>query len=284
MYVVFDIGGTKTRIAASRDRKTLVGEPRKIDTPTSFEEGMSVFKDLVKEVCIGEEVDGVAGGIGGSVDDAKKVLVGASRKPALADWRHKPLVDELSKILDAPVFLENDSAAVGMGEATAGAGVGHRLVAYITVSTGVGGALFIDGKISDNAFGFEPGQQIIDVGKSLWKDAASGSLEDLVSGTATAIRFGKKAYEVEDEYVWEDELPQWLAYGLYNTAVHWSPDVIVLGGSMIVGDPAISVPRTAEKLKEMLPEHLIKPEVKIAECGDFGGLYGGLALLRQNLK
>jgi hypothetical protein len=103
----------------------------------------------------------------------------------------------------------------------------------------------------------------------------------MVSGTATALRFGKPAYEVHDRNVWEEEMPQWLAYGVYNTILHWSPDVVVLGGSMIVGDPAISVPKTAEKVRDMLKIFPEMPEIKAAELGDFGGVHGGLSLLRK---
>ena len=281
MYIVFDIGGTKTRIAASRDLKNLVGEPRIEKTPSDFDTAMDMFESIAKELCLGESVDAIGGGIAGPLDKNKTMLL---RSPNLSSWVRQPLVEELSKRLGAPVFLENDTAIVGLGEAYAGAGMGHDIVVYITVSTGVGGVRIINGSIAPNTQGFEPGHQIIDIDNSICEKCESGTLEDMVSGTATAKRFGVKAYEVEDERIWEEELPKWFSYGLYNTILHWSPDVVVLGGSMIVGDPAISIPQTERYTSELLKIFPKMPEIKRAELDALGGIHGALAFVRQKTK
>ena len=131
--------------------------------------------------------------------------------------------------------------------------------------------------------GFEPGHQIIDIDNSICKECVSGHLEDMVSGLATKHRFGVEPYEVPNIDLWEEELPRWLAYGVYNTVLHWSPDIVVLGGSMIVGDPAISVSQTEKFLKEITTIFPKIPPVVAAELGSFGGMHGGLAYLRQQL-
>ena len=92
---------------------------------------------------------------------------------------------------------------------------------------------FVNGEIDKNRFGFEPGHQIIDIENNNPK-----SLEDLVSGTALEKRTGQKPYEVTDPKIW-DELAHQLSYGLYNTILHWSPDAVVLGGPMMVGEPSM---------------------------------------------
>jgi glucokinase len=115
----------------------------------------------------------------------------------LPDWQRKPLASALSKRLDgAPVYIENDKAVVGLGEATYGAGVGYGIVAYHTVSTGVGGVRTEDGKISRASAGFEPGHQIIDIDGSLLDDGTSHTLESLVSGYSLEKRRGVKPYEI----------------------------------------------------------------------------------------
>lgn len=277
MYILFDIGGTKIRIAASMDSMTFK-DPVIIDTPPTYEEGIAVFKKTVTDLASGENIKAIGGGIAGPFSQKKSALIGS---PNLKDWIGKPFLDELKKTFNTPVYIENDSALVGLGEAVAGAGVGYDIVCYITVSTGVGGARIIRGKIDETSIGFEPGHQIIDAGKTLCSNCTGVYLGNYISGKATAKRFGKKAYEVTDDTLWEEELPKWLAYGLNNTIVHWSPDVVVLGGSMIVGDPAISVAATEKYLKEILIIFPELPVMKKAELADLGGLHGAMALIRQ---
>lgn len=279
MYIAFDIGGTKMRIAASRDCRELVGEPRIVETPKDFDEGVELFGKLAGELRGGEKIEMAGGGIAGPLDKEKAKLLNS---PNIPGWIGKPLKDKLSKILEAPVHIANDTAIVGLGEAHFGAGKGYNIVVYITVSTGVGGARIVGGVIDERAFGFEPGHQIIDIDNTVCPKCLSGQLEDLISGTAIEHRFDMKPYEVKDVHLWNEELPKLLSYGLANTIMHWSPDVVVLGGSMVVGDPAISISQTEKYLKEILKIFPELPDIKKAECGDLGGLYGALAFIDQH--
>ena len=281
MFIGFDIGGTKTRIAASRDCKEFVGEPKIIETPKDFTEGMKQFAEIVKELCQGESVEMAGGGIAGPIDKERGCLLNSPNIPL---WIGEPLRDELSKALNAPVHIENDTAIVGMGEAHFGAGRGEEIGVYVTVSTGVGGVRIVDGSIDKNAYGFEIGHQIVDPTKTLCKNCEGPELEHLISGTATEHRFGVKAYEVKDENLWNEELPHWLALGLTNTILHWSPHVVVLGGSMIVGEPSINIEKTEEHLQEHLTIFPKLPKIKKAELEDLGGVYGALAFLDQHRK
>lgn len=280
MYVTFDIGGTKMRVGVSVDLKTFVCDPKIIPTPKEFDEGINTLETIVLNLTKGEKIKAVAGGITGVLDEGKSKLVWS---PHLVGWAGRPLKGELAHRLNCNVEITNDSAVVGLGEAHRGAGIGYNIVAYITVSTGVGGARIIDGRIDRRVYGFEPGHQTIDVDNSVLEGSVSGKLEDLISGGALEHRFGMKPYEIEDNDIWERQLPELLACGLANTIMHWSPGVVVLGGSMITGKPAISIPRTVETLKRILTMYPKIPEIKRAECGDFGGLYGGLALIRQRI-
>jgi len=280
MYLLFDIGGTKTRLAYSADGTTF-GEYVKFDTPKDFDEGIEKIKAEKEKLCLGKEVIAAGGGVAGPMNREKTMLVNS---PNLSGWNTKPVKDALSDAFGVPAYIENDSAIVGLGEACAGAGRGYEIVAYMTVSTGVGGARIVDGRIDRNVHGFEPGHQIIDIDGTLCPACKvetddPNEAEELISGTATAIRFGKKAYEVTDPQVWE-ELSKWLAVVVNNTVVHWSPDVVVLGGSMIVGDPAIPVDRTETHLQELLI-FADMPHVKSAELADIGGLHGALAFVKQ---
>jgi predicted NBD/HSP70 family sugar kinase len=171
---------------------------------------------------------------------------------------------------------------VALGEAHFGAGQGDAIMAYLTVSTGVGGARIVDGHIDRSTFGFEPGHQFLDVDRTPWPDLVNGEAGELISGTATERRFGMKPYKVTDPAVWE-ELARLTAYMLANTIMHWSPNTVVLGGSMIVGDPAIPIDRIEHYLSEVLTIFPERPLVKKATLGACGGLYGAMTVVKQNM-
>jgi predicted NBD/HSP70 family sugar kinase len=106
------------------------------------------------------------------------------------------------------------------------------------------------------------------------------TLEDMVSGTAVQKAFNMKPKDLgADNPVWE-ELAQIFAYGLHNTIVHWSPNRVVLGGSMF-NDIGISVPSVEKHVKEIMKKFPVVPEIMHSKLGDVGGLHGGLELLRQ---
>lgn len=275
MRFAIDIGGTRTRIAGSDDGESF-GAPIKFDTPKTFDAGMAAIVEGVKSVANGATVDAVCVGAPGTLTPDGKALFVA---PNLGGWAKEPIVEHLAQALATKVMLQNDSALVALGEAHKGAGRGHGIVAYLTVSTGVGGARIVDGKIDRNRYGFEPGHQVIDMDGTV-APVLGIEAEDLVSGTATEIRFGKVAYKVDDPVVWE-EMARWVAYLLNNTIVHWSPDVVVMGGSMIIGDPAIPLARIEKHVREVLTVYPELPEIKRAELSDMGGIHGGFQYLKS---
>ncbi|TAN58722.1 ROK family protein [Patescibacteria group bacterium] len=191
----------------------------------------------------------------------------------LRGWSKKPLAKELKKIFGAPVLLENDAGLAGLGEAVYGAGKGKKIVAYLTISTGVGGARIVDEKIDKNAFGFEPGHQIVFLNKKFT------TLENIASGTAIEKKYGKKPFEIFDAKIW-DNVAKDLAYGLHNVAVLWSPDIIILGGSMMkkIGIPVERVKFHLSKILKIFPK---SPLIKKSKLGDLAGLYGALARLKS---
>jgi len=280
MYIFFDIGGTSTRVVAG-NKLEFSNEPVKFDTPKNFEKGIKAIVSAARELCNGEKVKAMAGGVRGILDQEKTMML-SDPGGALADWERKPLASALSRRLDgAPVYIENDTVVAGLGEATYGAGVGHSIVAYHTVSTGVGGARIEDGKISRASTGFEPGHQILDIYGSLIGDGTSHTLEDLVSGSSLERRRGVKPYEIDQSDVIWDQLAVYLARGLRNTTVYWSPDVIVLGGSMICGAPRILLEDIVQHTREVLGDSIPCPNIVDATLRDSGGLYGAMALLKS---
>lgn len=269
MHIVFDIGGTKMRIGIAENFKT-ISKTVILPTPKSFADGMALFKKASKELANGKKIKAISGGIAGPLDKNKTMILNALN---LQGWSKKPLVKELKKIFKSSVYLENDAALAGLGEATFGAGVGKKIIAYLTISTGVGGARIVNEKIDQNSFGFEPGHQIMFFGKEMI------TLENLVSGTAIEKKYGKKPYEIYDGKIW-DNVAKNLAYGLHNVTVLWSPDVIILGGSVM---NKISIEKVRQHLSAILRIFPKPPLIRKSKLGDLVGLFGALARLKNKI-
>jgi predicted NBD/HSP70 family sugar kinase len=279
-YVLFDIGGTKTRIALSDDLETY-GESMSFKTPKKFQAGMKEFEQAVAKILPdGVKVKGLAGGIRGRLSEDKS---GIDNDAVLTDWRGQSVTGYLEGVYGCPAFLENDAAIAGLGEAVFGAGKGFEIVAYHTISTGVGGAKIENGEIDLATVGFEPGHQILDVDRTVLGDEVVPTLENLVSGTAIEERYKVKAYEIPQSDVLWKELAGYVAQGLRNTVMYWSPEAIVLGGSMVIGDPCIKIDDIRKETVAALDGFVDTPYIAEAKLGDETGLYGAMAILKKRL-
>lgn len=265
MNLVFDIGGTHTRLALTDGER--LSEVVHLDTDTT-PTGFARLLGSIEQYLHGRRIGAAIGGIPGQLDTETGLLVHA---PNLPGWVGVPVRERLKSQLGRPVYLENDTALVGLGEALYGAGRGVGIVVYVTVSTGVNGVRIVDGKIDRNAHGFEIGAEIL--------PGPNGptSLEQLTGGAAMAAREGKPASEVHRAGAWQDEA-RFLALGLYDTLVHWSPELVVLGGPMMHD---ISLEAVRVELEKLPPVFKVWPEIKTSELKDEGGLYGAMAYSKQ---
>lgn len=274
MYLLFDIGKTKTRMAGSQDLHSF-GKPRIFETPREYGEFLALAGKTAEEICGGETIEGAAGGIGEPME-RKTGVIRERRHKELRSWEGGHLADDLRKIFHAPVLLENDAALAGLGEAVHGAGREFPIAAYITVSTGVGGARIVNGKIDISAQGFEPGWQIL----TLAGDTERMYAEEFLGGKFVEKMSGKKPREIVNAHFW-DQQAKILARFLNNIVALWSPDGIVLGGSMM-NEVGISVPATEKYLAQICKIFPALPPLKHSELGDFGGLFGAMELLKNH--
>lgn len=264
MNIVFDIGGTKMRFAAVIGNE--ISDPIVVNTPDSYIESIAEISEIILQISKGKKVDCLAGGIAGVLSkDGKKLLV----SPNLKDWVNRPLFDDLSRMSGAKVFIKNDTEMVALGEATRGAGKNHRVVAYLTFSTGIGGSLIIDKNLMSYNFGMEPGFQII--------DSQNGRSLHSVAGTELKRDYGLLFKDIKDQEVRNKVMKDVIA-GIHNTIIFWSPDIVVLGGGMtesfVLDDIKNGLSKFALKFPEM-------PEIEFGTLNDFGGLYGSLAFINK---
>ncbi|HSX03025.1 MAG TPA: ROK family protein [Candidatus Saccharimonadia bacterium] len=265
MYLVFDIGGTHTRLGLSANGRKL-DQVVHLETDSSAA-GLEAFLGATSTLAAGRTLRAVAGGLPGHM--AVDGRLGYA--PNLPGWVGLAVADRLQERLGVKVLVENDAALAGLAEACLGAGAGRRIVTYITVSTGVNGVRIVDGGIDSSAQGFEIGQQLL-----ADHNGQLASLESLTGGAALARRTGRLPAELQGTGTWQVEV-QYLARGLFNTLVHWSPEIVVYGGRMMQD---ISVAAIAEELSRLPAVLKPWPPIVTAQLGDDGGLLGALLLLR----
>ena len=184
-YVGIDLGGTNVRIAKVDENGTIIQDdikpshgstgPRELVTETIFS-----MLDSIKDL---KECEGIGIAVPGPVDAYNMVMPISNN---LAGFENYPLAALIKERYGLPVYLDNDANMAGLAEATLGAGVGKPIVYFITHSTGIGGALIVDGKVVNGQMGFagEIGNIIVkDNGEKHSKYLNAGSVESEASGT-----------------------------------------------------------------------------------------------------
>ncbi len=262
MYVAIDLGGTNTRVLVTHSLTSVRGVVM-FPTPHSPEKAFEMICHFIDMKSKGERVNMIVMGVPGVLRDDGEIFSLPNLK-CYASWNFKSAFEWRYKCETA---LLNDAALVALGEAVYGAGKGASIVAYLTISTGVGGARIVDGKIDVSRFTFEPG-------KALYGDR---SYESLVSGKAFIARFHTHPRLVRAARIWLHENK--LVGDLVATTISfWSPHRVVLGGSMVRDISIAEVKQEAVKHLRHLPE---VSEVVRGTLGDFGGIWGGLAYIKN---
>lgn len=276
--LLFDVGGSNMRLAVTKNGKRFA-TPIVTASPKGYRSAIRTITHLGRQLSDSHRITAVVGGIPGTLNPDKNRLIGS---PHLPRWVGKPLARDLATRLKTKVRLENDADLAGLGEAHHGAGRGFSILAYLTISTGVGGTRIVDGQIDRATIGLEPGHQIINFDGPTYAPYRNpylrGTLEALVSGTAIQHRYHRPPRQIRSAAVWR-EAAKLLAIGLVNVSYLWSPEAVVLGGSMMK-KPGIAVSDVRSYLKLLLRSFRI-PKLARAKLGDFGGLYGALELLKQ---
>lgn len=197
-----DVGGTTIKLGCFRTDGTLL---EKWEVPTRLEEGGKyIIPDAVKEVKakmlslgIGrEEVQGVGIGVPGPVNDAGEV----SRAVNL-HWGYKNLVQEMEELLDMPVKAGNDANVAALGEMWQGAAKGCRNLIMVTLGTGVGGGIIVNGKIIAGTHGAagEIGHACVEPSETERCNCGNyGCLEQMAAATGI-VRLANKELKQSDE-------------------------------------------------------------------------------------
>ncbi len=150
MFLGIEIGGTKLQLGLGHGDGVITALWRGTVNPAEGSEGIrkqievAVPELLAKANTDRGQLRGVGIGFGGPTDDATQTVI---KSHQIAGWDGFPLADWVSDLVGVPAVLCNDADVAGLAEALFGAGKGLSPIFYITVGTGVGGGLIIDGQI-----------------------------------------------------------------------------------------------------------------------------------------
>lgn len=249
-----DIGGTKIALGLVDDTGRLLAK-RVMGTSaeTGLMNGLSRIEGHLRELSrqCGVDMEGIGIACTGPVDPETGELAPNAFLPG---WEGRGLVQGLADCFHLPLAMENDADAAALAEGRWGQGKGHHCFLYLTVSTGIGGGLLIDGRLFRGAGGAHPeiGHHAIDPSGPLCESCgAHGCWEVLCAGPAIARRYqilrggameqAANARQVCDLARQHDplavrvvnETARYLGMGIANLITLFTPDYISLGGGVM---------------------------------------------------
>lgn len=302
-----DIGGTKISMVLGTEKGKILAR-REIPTWTGartkacVKELAANLRALILRSCIPpKKILGIGVGCPGAVDSSKGTL---PRSPNLPGWAGLPLKDILKKATGLPVCLANDANAAALGESFFGAGKNSKNFIYITVSTGIGGGIVIDGKLYEGS-GFAAGE----IGHmSLVPDGARcncgkrGCLEAYASGTAVANFFRKSRFKTNERVTAREvgaaaregnklaiESYQcagyYLGIGIANLLNILNPEKVVIGGGVLKSAHKIFWQTMMKSAKRHAwPEAFRTVKIVRSQLKGHVGDLGALALVFKHFK
>ena len=309
-----DLGGTKIYSLVASELGEVFGEDRRLTEAAQGPD--AVIGRMAASIRVALDGAGITTGdvvgVGisspGPCDPVRGVVTDA---PNLPGWHEIPLVQRVSDALGVPALLENDANAAAYGEYRFGAGQGLQHILYVTLSTGIGGGIIVDGRVYQGASGAagEVGHIILDEDGPLCNCGNRGCLEAFSSGAAIAreaaeaIAAGRSPRLAElagdtpptaelvhraaldgDEAAREiiERAGHYLGLGLAGLLNCLDPQMLILGGGLLgLGDlylgPAL---RTARE--GAFPQIAADVTITLAKLGERAGALGAAALIMED--
>ncbi|NLG25237.1 MAG: ROK family protein [Clostridiales bacterium] len=309
VYVGVDLGGTGIKAGVVDGQGRMLS---RVECPTLVERGHEpVVHDMAMLALRAVEESGrrladvhsVGVGIPGIMDPATGIVPFCTN---LA-WHQVPLVKLMQRVIDKPIFVENDATVAGLAESVAGVSAGCQNSVFLTLGTGVGGGIVLNGKVYSGPHGVasELGHMIVMIdgeectcgNKGCWeryasatalirmgreaakahpKSALNASIDNM---TAKAVVDAAKAGDAAATEVF-DRYTYFIALGLVNIVNFLDPEIIALGGGVSAAGEFLLKP-VREKLKAMVfYKDMPYARVELAKLGNDAGIIGAAMLGR----
>ncbi len=306
-----DVGGTKIAGGVVDEDGTIVEELRVESPATDAEAIEEAIAGLVTQLRSRHPIETVGVGAAGYVDKARAVVLFA---PNVA-WRNEDLKGELEKRVELPVVIENDANAAAWGEFRYGAAHDADDLLLVTVGTGVGGGLVLDGEVyrGANGVGAEIGHMRVvpngilcgcgkhgcfeqyASGSALVREARALALSGAQIGQGMLQRAGGELTRITGPLITEAaqhgdagatqqlaELGRWLGEGIASLTEILDPEVVVVGGGVSEAGDLLLGPARAAFAGQLVGRGFRPiPEVRKATLGNRAGLIGAADLSRR---
>ncbi len=306
-----DVGGTKIAAGLVDEHGHLIARERTESPATDPGEIVRTIGKLVRSLAQDHDIEAVGVSAAGFVDKKRATVVFA---PNLA-WRDEPLKERLQEELDLPVVVENDANAAAWGEFTFGAGEDVEDLLMLTIGTGVGGGVVIDGELVRGGFGFGgevghiqmvPGGvkcgcgnlgclESYGSGSALVRMTREHAVEDPERAATLLARAGgdvagisgpliTEAAQAGDQFSIDRlaELGDWIGQGVATLTAVLDPNVVVIGGGVSeAGDLLLHPIRVSFANHVTARGHRPMLEVRQAQLGNAGGMVGVADLARR---
>lgn len=318
LYLGIDLGGTKILSIVASSQGKILSRDR---THTPAKGGPeAVIRAILKSIAHAlksaditkNKIRAIGIGAAGISNPETGILY---TSPNLPGWKDVPIRDIIQREIGINTFLTNDAKAAALGELSFGAGKGARNLIYITLSTGIGGGLIIDGKLYGGAAGAagEIGHMTIDINGPHCNCGNTGCWEILASGTALA-REAKKQIEqgagttilsyskgkielVTAQTVYAAALEgdrlaveligqngSYVGVGLANLINIFNPELIIIGGGLSHMGDMLLKPAMAVIKERAFKASYEAVRLTIAQLGDDVGALGAIVFAQQGMK
>jgi glucokinase len=295
MIGAVDIGGTKIAVGIVDESGRVRAQTQAPTDPNDYSTGLQLIVSMLRETVqkAGVELSGIGIGSTGPVDPLKGEFGDVDFLPG---WRGRNPTEDLAQIFRLRVALENDGDAAALAEAGWGAGRNRSRLIYVTVGTGIGGGMVFDGKLYRGVDGAHPevGHQVIDPAGPPCSCGFRGCWESLAAGPAMVAwiqthapadyphREGMTAKKICELAQQGDPIAKqaveheayYLGIGLANLINLFTPDAIVLSGSVMKSAP-LFLARIREVIGSgcrFVPAE--KTQLTLASLGDDTNLIG----------
>lgn len=309
-----DIGGTTIKMGIITEDGQIF-EKWEIPTKTGekadqipTEIWQSISEKLVKHNIDNEQLIGLGAGAPGFVISK----TGEIAEAVNLGWKYFPLGELLHQLSGLPVYIGNDANIAALGENWLGSGQLAEYLVMVTLGTGVGGGIIVDGKIVSGVNGTagEIGHMTMDLNGYPCNCGRVGCLETIASATGIAriaeekinhfknsslvTTFNKKnkltakdvfdAYKLNDVCATEvvEQITDQLGLAIANIATIINPEKILIGGGVSKAGDALLTPLKKAYQKYALPRSEAGSTFEIARLGNDAGIIGGAYLVKQN--
>ena len=312
-YLGVDLGGTNIKAGITDEKgnivlKTSIRTDSQGDAQKIADQMVWLCRDLVEKAELSmDDVEAVGVGVPGTVDKQKGIVVYCNN----LNMDGAPIGAMMQQNLQKPVYLANDASCAALGEFVCGSGREHNSIILVTLGTGVGGGIILDGKIWEGleGAGAEIGHMVVHVGGAPCTCGRKGCFEAYSSATAlvhqtkeamdnnpnsllhsVASKAGKvtaktafdamRKGDAVAKAVVENYL-HYLSEGVANLINIFAPEAIILGGGVCNEGDALLVPLKEQVIAKCYGGDLIHhAEISIASLGNDAGLIGA-AMLHQ---